>query len=125
MAAPFTTAVPLGEKIVGVQKSDGSRPESVFARHPPRPFSAGRLCTFPVMNRIRVTAAVQYTTEIELHLHGGPADGAEVFVPLENGNVPPEVATAVAVQLPLGIVVVQSIYRLHEGCYHWLGDIVG
>lgn len=75
------------------------------------------------MSRIRVTADIQYTTEIELHLHGGPADGAEVFVPLENGNVPPEVMTAVAVQLPFGSAVVRSIYRLHEGCYHWLGDI--
>lgn len=77
------------------------------------------------MNRIRHTATVQINTEIELHLHGGPANGTEVFVPLENGQVPPEIATAVQVQLPFGIVIVRSIYRLHEGCYHWVGDIVG
>lgn len=77
------------------------------------------------MNRIRVTAAVEYTTEIEVCLHGGPANGSEVFVPLENGQAPPEITTVVAVQLPFGIVIIQSLYSFHQGCYHWIGDIVG
>jgi hypothetical protein len=65
--------------------------------------------------------------EVEFYFHGGPANGQQHFVPLDqDGQALMQVGVATPVQTIFGTGLLRSVYAFApDGCYHWVGDIVG
>lgn len=65
--------------------------------------------------------------EVEFYFHGGPANGQQHFVPLEEGRALDQVGVVVTpVETPWGSGLLRSVYAFApDGCFHWIGDIVG
>jgi hypothetical protein len=69
---------------------------------------------------------IEQPVEVEFFFHGGPANGQQHFVPLEEGRALDQVGVVTPVETIFGVSLLRSVYAFApDGCYHWVGDIVG